>query len=745
MTVTSSNSSPSDAANPVGVRMRPDLEIRKQTYQGRNYRVIKDPLALKYYRFEEEEFCILEMLDGRRSLEDVIGEFDAAFAPQRIAGAELQNLIGMFFRSGLVVSTAAGQGRQLAERRKTTARRQLWAACANILCVRFKGIYPGRLLASLERPFGWFFSIQALALTSLLVLAALLLVTAQFEQFQARLPAFHQFFAVRNWFWLALTLAGTKVLHELGHGLACRRFGGECHELGFMFLVFTPCLYCNVSDAWMIGNKWKRAAIGAAGMYVELALASVCTFVWWYSSPGFLNSICLNIMFVGSVSTILFNANPLMRFDGYYILSDLTEIPNLRQKATTILQRKLGKWVLGISEVYDPFLPQRHQLFLAIYGVAAAAYRWIITLSILWFLHQVFEPYGLQVVGQLFIAMSLYGLVIHPIWRLARFLSVPGRMQKVKKGRAIAVVAGLVAAVGILSTIPVPYYVVCGVHIEPRDASTVYVDSPGTLARIHVQPGDVVDANQPLAQLRDTGIDLAIDRLDGQRRNLLRQQQNLTRRALENDADPSAAAELSSVRESIEVVREQLKNRLADYQRLTIAAPRRGTVFSAVPLAKSARPGILPTWSGSPLQTRNVGAFVTEGVPICRIGSPDQLTAVLTIDQQAIDQIHEGLDAKMVFYQWPGKIFRGKIHRVSAMDLKVAPRELSAKNGGEVPTITDAMGNERPISTTYQASVHLDWPAGDIVIGARGRAKVRAGSRTIAYRVWRFVCQTFNM
>ena len=92
---------------------------------------------------------------------------------------------------------------------------------------------------------------------------------------RAKLPAFHEFFGMKNWLWLAVTLAITKVIHEFGHGLSCKRFGGECHEMGLMLLVLTPCLYCNVSDSWMLPSKWRRAAIGAAGMYVEIVMASV--------------------------------------------------------------------------------------------------------------------------------------------------------------------------------------------------------------------------------------------------------------------------------------------------------------------------------------------------------------------------------------------------------------------------------------------------------------------------------------
>ena len=155
-----------------------------------------------------------------------------------------------------------------------------------------------------------------------------------------------------------------------------------------MFLVFTPCLYCNVSDSWMLPSKWKRAFIGAAGMYVELFLASVATFLWWFSQPGLLNQISLSVMFICSVSTILFNGNPLLRFDGYYILMDLLEIPNLRQKSTEVLKRFVVQYCLGIEQPENPFLPQRHQFLFGLFTIAAGLYRWVVVFGICWFLNR---------------------------------------------------------------------------------------------------------------------------------------------------------------------------------------------------------------------------------------------------------------------------------------------------------------------------------------------------------------------
>jgi len=328
------------------------------------------------------------------------------------------------------------------------------------------------------------------------MLSAIALVTVQFDEFTSKLPAFHEFFQAKNAVWLIIALAVTKIIHEFGHGLTCKHFGGECHEIGVMFLVLTPCLYCNVSDSWMLPSKWQRAAVGAAGMYVELLLASLATFIWWFTHPGMLHYLCLNVMFVSSVSTVLFNANPLLRYDGYYILTDIAEIPNLRQKATQVLSRFAKKWLLGIDEPPDPFAPQRGLIFFACYSVAAFVYRWVVMISILWFLLHVFEPYGLKPLGVMIAVFTIGTTLVMPLVQFIRFLQTPGRMQEVNTTRwvtACGLGGVLLAAV---AYVPVPHRVWCTLTVEPKGAVPVYVDVPGMLHTISHRPGDRVEAGE---------------------------------------------------------------------------------------------------------------------------------------------------------------------------------------------------------------------------------------------------------
>ena len=181
-------------------------------------------------------------------------------------------------------------------------------------------------------------------------------------------------------------------------------------------------------------------------MYVEMFIASLATYVWWFSEPGLLNQLALSMMFICSVSTLLFNGNPLLRFDGYYILMDIVEIPNLRQKSTEILKRFMTQVCLGIEQPENPFLPQGNRFVFGLYTVAAVIYRWVVVFSILMFLNMVLEPYGLKVIGRIIGCIGFFGLIVQPIWQLGKFFYTPGRMHRVKRHRLAATV-GIVALV----------------------------------------------------------------------------------------------------------------------------------------------------------------------------------------------------------------------------------------------------------------------------------------------------------
>ena len=751
---TLSDSLVSSSARRLTVRKRPDLSARKQNYLGRSYWVVKEPVGLNYFRFQEEEYAILQKIDGQTSLDELKEWFEAEFPPQKITLEELQQFVGMLHRSGLVIADVPGQGTQLHERKKERRRKEMLGAVSNILCIRFKGFDPERLLNWLYPKVRWMFSWPFFILSLLFILTAMTLVLVEFNQFRASLPAFSTFFSIENGFWLMVILALTKVIHEFGHGLTCKHFGGECHEMGVMILVLTPCLYCNVSDSWMLPNKWQRAAIGAAGMYVEVVLASAATFIWWFKMDptNLLSMICLNIIFISSVSTIMFNANPLLRYDGYYILADLTEIPNLRQKATTILSRKMSEWFLGIEPQEDPFLPQRNQIFFCIYSIAATIYRWVVVFSILWFLHKLFKPSGLQVIGHAMVAMSLVGLVVMPLYKVYKFFSVPGRMQKVKKPRMYATLGGLAALVGFVFLVPLPHSVMCTIEVRPQDAMRVYVDVPGTLEEIDVRPSQAVFAGQELGRLKNVELDIKVAASKGKWEQYNTQLVALHRMGYSN---PDSMADIPALEKSKRAVEKQLVEQMDDQKKLVLRAPEAppgadpnkpiGVVMP--PPWRENRPtieGQLPSWSGTPLEPRNLGCLLTEGDVFCLIGDPKKMEAILYIDQGDVEFVDEGQEVEILLDELPFDPLKTKIGTVANSETKIVSKRVSTIGGGTLPVEADAAGVPRPQNAIYQANAPLDNPDGLLWIGLRGRAKIHTAPQTIARRAVRMFFQIFN-
>ncbi len=733
----------SSTSRAVKLRMRPDLTTRKHRYHGQTFWVVKEPIGLNYFRFHEEEFAILNMLDGHTSLDAIKQQFESEFTPQKITFGDLQQFVGMLHRNGLVISEASGQGKQLRRRRDDKKWKEFMGKMANVFALRMRGVDPERFLNWLYKYTGWFFRWYTVLAVVMFALSALMLVLVQYDTFAARLPSFHQFFGAKNWIYLAITMGAVKVLHEFGHGLSCKHFGGECHELGGMLLVFTPALYCNVSDSWMLPNKYHRAAIGAAGMYVELFLASIATYVWWFSTPGtLLNQLALSVMFICSVSTLMFNGNPLLRFDGYYILMDLAEIPNLRQKSTEVLRRFLLELCLGLEQPESPFLPQRNRVLFGLYTVAAEIYRLVVVFSILFFLNKVFEPYGLKIIGQLIGFAGVFGLFVQPLYQLFQFFYVPGRMNKVKKHRVWITLA--VAAVFVLAVclVPLPFAVRCTFEVVPEEAGNVMVLQPGMLVETpRVSPDQTVTKGEVIAVLTNPELESQLVQSEGKYRKAEISYDVLKRVSVR---DAAYTSQIRTAGEVLESSKELYETKKAEADQLVIRAPRAGKVFSPPVKPDRKEEGRLPGWTGSPFEQKNVGAMLQRGELICRVGDAQRMEAMLFIDQADVDLVKLDDAVRLLLKSNTGKAFEGTVVDIARTNMRQAPQGQSTQAGGELNTRMDESGVPRPLSTTYQARVPLNNKDETIMVGMGGNARIYTGWQSAGSRFYRYLIRTFH-
>src|SRR5438309_7828953 len=424
------------AAEHLKIKLRPDLIVQPQFYEGMTHYVVKDPIALKYFRFKISEYFLLQQFDGKNNLQDVKRAFERKYRPQTISIEDLTRFTAQLHEAGIAQVDSPEQAKVLIRRRRKNRWRKVWQFFANILYIKIPVVDPERMLTGMYPYFRWLYTPYFNTFAVGMMLSALTLVVSQWNDFYAKLPEFQSFF---NWytifaFWCSLAIV--KVIHEFGHGLTAKHFGGEVHEMGMLFLVLTPALYCDVTDSWLLPNKWKRIWISAAGIFVECFLASIATFVWWNTEQGLLNSLCLATMFICSVNTILFNANPLLRYDGYYVASDWLEIPNLRVKSTQFFAYLMQEKVLGLEIPVQSYMPRSRRTLFVFYAIASYLYRWVVTFSILFFLYKFLQPKGLGSISATMAIGSLVPLVGMPVYQMFKFVRTPGRMRKVKKVRA---------------------------------------------------------------------------------------------------------------------------------------------------------------------------------------------------------------------------------------------------------------------------------------------------------------------
>jgi putative peptide zinc metalloprotease protein len=735
------NSLSSSAARAVILRRRPDLAVTAERYDGQTFYMIKDPVGLRYYRFKEEEYYILDLLNGQRSLSDIKKNFESRFKPQRLKYQELQSFIGKLHESGLVLSQREGQGAKLLQRSDERRMRQLRSTWANPLYIKLPGFDPERVLQRMHPYFTWVFTPGGVIGALLLMLSALLLVAINFDDFQGRpeWQSFHAFFNFSNigWMWLAMALV--KIVHEFGHGLTCTHFGGECHEMGMLLLIFSPGLYCNVSDAWMLPNKWHRIWISAAGIYVEVVLASLATWIWWYTAPGLVHSLSFSVMFVCSVSTILLNANPLMRFDGYYVTSDLLEIPNLQRKASELFQRAFAKWCLGADLRDSSLMPQNRRWMFIVYATAVYIYRWMVSFTILWFLYSFLRPYKLGAIGVLLALSSIFSLAVLPVYQMVKFVTSPGRTVKVSKIRLAASLLGIAGLVAAVLCVPIPLRVTSVLTLEPRNADYVFVSVPGTLRAVHVKPGQAVRKGDLLAELENEPLRVELESLERQITGL----EASSRTYLHLDMP----AERQQAQNALADARKLAKNRREQLARLTLRADRDGLIIPVPERPEKNtvdQEGLLVNWERSPLYSENLGSHLEAGTPLCSVGDPREMQAVLIIDQADIEFVRAAQSVKMKLEALADTTLRGTISEIAQQPLEDSPAQVSSRSGGELATRTDDNGRERPVNSSYQATVPLDNSQGLLEPGFRGRAKIECGTRTCWQWFWRSILRTFH-
>jgi multidrug resistance efflux pump len=461
-----------------GTKIREDLILSRQEQRGTVYFVVKDPVTQRFFRFKEPEEFIIRHLDGAHSPEAIREKFHEQFAVALPADT-LAAFFGKLSSLGLLED-----GRQTGN---LPARRSL-------LYLRFKLFDPDRLLAWLLPRTRLFFTKSFLWLSLGLLFLAIFLTSVNSDELAQETP---QLLRGSSLLLMWLTIVGIGFTHEFAHGLTCKRYGGEVREMGFMLLFFMPAFYCNVSDAWLFPKR-QRLAVLFAGAYWQIILWAVAIIFWRLTAPeSFPHLLAVIVMAICGIYT-LFNLNPLIKLDGYYLLSDYLEIPNLRNKAFSYLGTRIKKlWGTvrqGISEV----TPRERRVYL-IYGLLAGTYSFLL-LGFIAFRFGGFLVGRYQGLGFIIFTGILMSFFRNPLKKL--FLKPPGlrTMGTLMKRRPVKI--GLLAVVLAVLWIGRMELKVSGEFtVLPIHNADVRAKVEGLIEKIHADEGDLVQAGDLIAEL----------------------------------------------------------------------------------------------------------------------------------------------------------------------------------------------------------------------------------------------------
>ncbi|MFO0929609.1 MAG: hypothetical protein U0736_21695 [Gemmataceae bacterium] len=739
------------------IRLRPDLTIDAHRYEGRTFYVVKDPVSLRYYRLKDNEHFLLQFLDGKHTLEEAQKAYERQFRPERLRLEDLEGFAQQLLTAGLAMSESPKAGKQLFDRRVKRRRRELLQTVSNILYIKIPIFDPEWVLQWMLRFLGWIFSLWFFALSVALVGAAVMLVLTHFETFRARLPSLHEYFTFKNVIYVWWALGIVKVIHEFGHGLSCKRFGGEVHEMGALLMCLSPALYCNVSDAWILPNKWHRIIISAAGIYVELVIAAIATFVWWNTpTEPFINNVALNLMIICSVSTVVFNANPLMRFDGYYVLADWLEIPNLREKANRYLQNLVLDQCLGVEVPPEEYMELwRKVLFLA-YAIVSYVYRWVVTFSILYLFYTFLRPYKLEVIGNFLTLAAILSMTVWPAYRLGKAIHRRGRLPDMKRLRVVLSSAALLALLLFLVLVPVPMSRIRGlalVQAHPDASSQITLKRSAVLEQLKVSPGEHVHKGMVLAVFRDPDLEEKLAKAQAEHDNYrvalkqLRQQRSDAgdpRERARVDDDILAYTGKREVAQATVEALQRVKN-----EELVIVSPRDGLIghaprpddigrlFEGV-REQSQAPPVFTVHSG---QLRVCFPLVTSEY--------NQLVENLNENARELRQTGKTreLDVSIRIHGLDAGVWEGRIDRLDESEARTIPVALSTRGGGPVPVHPPNNKSPGLMPQTQHYMVYIDLldPDPAIAVGAMAQVKIYLRPETCLHWAWRTINNVFNL
>lgn len=481
-------------------QLRSHAHVQRQRFRGRPWYVLRDSASGKLHRFTPSVYLLIQLMDGQRNIDEIWKEVAAATGVDAPTQDEVIELLAKLHTGDLIQTDLPPDIAELAERGDRQKRLKFLQSFINPLSIRIPLWDPDSFLNRTSSSVAWLFGPLGLFLWLLAIVPALIQAGIHWRELTGNLS--DQVLGHQNLLLLMLAFPAIKVAHELGHAYAVKLGYGEVHEMGVMLLVLAPVPYVDATASGAFRSKWQRALVGASGMLVELFLAAIAMTVWVLVEPGLVRSVAYNVMFVAGVSTLIFNGNPLLRYDGYYILADLIEIPNFGQRANLYWLWLAKYYLLGARELTRPPATPGERRWFLFYGPASFLYRLFVTVTI-----------SLFIAGEFFfigVVLAIWGAItmfVMPVVKAFRYVISGAEIQRHRQ-RAMSVTFGGLALFLIFAfLVPMPLSTHAqGVVWVPAKAE-LRAEANGFIERIVAPPDSLVKEGDLLLVNRQPDLD----------------------------------------------------------------------------------------------------------------------------------------------------------------------------------------------------------------------------------------------
>jgi putative peptide zinc metalloprotease protein len=691
-------------------RIRAHAVIHRHAYRGQVWFILQDQAAGRSHRFTPAAHHFLGLMDGNRTVQEIWDAAGKQLGDAAPTQEDVIRLLGQLHAADALLCDVPPDSQEVFRRHQRHTRmewkRRLWTP----LALRFPLWDPDRFLERTMPYAGWLFGWIGALLWLAVVGTGTVLTATHWNELTE--DVVDRLLAPSNLVLLWLVYPLVKALHELGHAYVTKKFGGEVHEIGIMLLVLTPVPYVDATAAWGFRDKYQRMLVGAAGIAVELFLGSIALFVWLSVEPGAVRAIAYNVMLISGISTLLFNGNPLLRFDGYYVFADAIEIPNLGTRANRYLGYLFQRYALAVKDADSPAETPGERVWMVVYGIAAFLYRTFIMFVIIVFIAGKFF-----IVGVLLALWALATQVFTPVGKSLSFLA---KNPTLRRQRGYAVGKSAAIAFGVLLLVfvmPVPSWTRAeGVIWVPEEAQ-VRAGTEGFVERLLASADSKVVRGQPLIEAQDPFLRARVRVLEAQVKELAAQYDAFIQ--VDRVQAMIVREELASVTANLERARERERE-------LTLKSGASGRF-------------IVPQASDLP------GRFLAKGTLVAYVVEPKELTARVAVAQDYIDLVRSRTrSVEVMLADWGAPPIPAEIRReVPGASRQLPSPALGTMGGGEFAVDPRDNQGVTAIGRVFQVELVLPPDVRSSYLGSRVYVRFNHGFEPLGVQVYRALRRLF--